>query len=82
MVETLEKDGGTWVLAATAADPKRDMRAVLEMIYDALPSAAPSATRLRAGEEPEEDDFENALDRAFCDDWGDDPLASLSAIVG
>lgn len=76
MVETLEKDGATWILAATAANPTRDVRAVIEMIYEALPGGV--AER----EEPEEDDFENALDRAFTDDWGDDPLASLSAIVG
>lgn len=70
IVETLEKDGGNWVLAATAADPKRDVRAIVEMIFDALPGGKAGA------DEVEEDDFENALDRAFSEDWGEDPLAT------
>lgn len=76
IVETIEKDGATWVLAATAADPKRDVRAVLEMIHEALPGSN------RSVEDEESDDFESALDRAFSDDWGDDPLAGLMSVVG
>lgn len=71
IVELIEKDGATWVLAATATDPKRDLRGLVEMIHDALPGLA--APR----EEVEEDDFENALDKAFSEDWGEESFAGL-----
>jgi hypothetical protein len=76
IVETLEKDSATWILAATAADPKRDVRGMIEMIHDALPGGA------AANDEVESDDFESALDKAFSEDWGEDPLAGLGSIVG
>jgi hypothetical protein len=71
IVELIEKDGVTWVLAATAADPKRDVRGIIEMIHDALPGQP------IARDEVEEDDFESALDKAFSGDWGEDSFAGL-----
>jgi hypothetical protein len=71
IVELIEKDGATFVLAATAADPKRDVRSIIEMIHDALPGHPV------AKEEVEEDDFENALDKAFSGDWAEDSFAGL-----
>lgn len=73
IVELIEKDGATWVLAATAADPKRDVRSIIEMIHDALPGQPVRGER----EDVEEDDFENALDKAFSEDWGEDSFAGL-----
>lgn len=72
IVEVIEKDSGTWVLAATVTDPGRDVRGIVEMIREGLPVLGGTA------EEVEEDDFESALDRAFSEDWGEDPFAGLA----
>jgi len=63
IVETVERGGRTWVLAATAADPARDVRAIVESIRDALPAIAAAVSK---SEDDDDVDFESALDEAFC----------------
>lgn len=80
IVETVERGGRSWVLAATATDPARDVHAIVASIHDALPGIAAAASRDVTDEEDE--DFETALDQAFGETWDDDPLADLASIVG
>jgi hypothetical protein len=63
IVETVEHGGRTWVLAATATDPARDVRAIVASIRDVLPGLAAVAAK---SEDEEDEDFESALDQAFC----------------
>ena len=66
IVETVEHAGRTWVLAATATDPARDVRAIVASIRDSLPGIAAVASQT---DEEDDVDFESALDQAFGEDW-------------
>lgn len=79
IVETVERGGRCWVLAATATDPARDVHAIVASIHEALPGIAAAASKT---EEEEDEDFETALDQAFGESWDDDPLGDLGSIVG
>jgi hypothetical protein len=80
IVETVERGGRSWVLAATTTDPARDVHAIVASIYDALPGIAAAASK---AEDEEDEDFETALDQAFGESWDDeDPLGDLGSIVG
>jgi hypothetical protein len=63
IVETVEHGGRTWVLAATATDPARDVRAIIASIREVLPAIVAVAAKT---EDDEDGDFESALDQAFC----------------
>lgn len=85
IVEVVEHAGRSWVLAATATDPARDVRAIVASLREVLPTIAAAA----ASHEDEDDDaFESALDEAFSTPpdlgaWEDDDVfGELGAVVG
>lgn len=88
IVETVEHGGRTWVLAATAADPLRDVRALVASIETsirasmALPGIAAAARRADDDDDDDDEGFETALDQAFGAGWDAGPLAHLCAIIG
>lgn len=83
IVELVEHGDRTWIVAATAIHPTRDVRAILASIRDVLPALAAAA---RAREAPPRDDLDAAFDDVFGaaqdHDDDDDPLAGLADLVG
>jgi hypothetical protein len=76
IVEVVEHAGRSWVLAATATDPKRDVRALLAALGEVLPDLAAAA----AVEDEDDDAFEAALDEGFADGEDDDWFGLASAV--
>ncbi len=83
IVELVEHGDRTWIAAATAAHPTRDVRAFLASVRDVLPTLAAAARARRDSEA--DDELDSAFDDVFGDGDGeedDDPLAGLADVVG